>query len=105
MSVTWRLIKAGREVGRIELGDDGKVRAQWPTDMPRDRQRFIEEGRESVWNFGYSDHPRPEMAAWPVYWHEVLTLLTSSGWWDQVETDYQPPDFPIYDEQGNPIYY
>nr|PZN36908.1 MAG: hypothetical protein DIU70_13660 [Bacillota bacterium] len=105
MSLTWRLLKAGREVGRIELGDDGTVQAQWPPDMPRDQQRSVEEGRESVYQFGYSDHPRPEMARWPEYWHWVLNLLRSSGWWDQVETNFQPPEYPVYDEEGNPIVY
>ncbi|PTQ52807.1 MAG: hypothetical protein HSCHL_2693 [Hydrogenibacillus schlegelii] len=46
------------------------------------------------------------MARSPIYWHTVLTVFASpSGRWDQVETNYQPPNFPIYDEQGNPIFY
>jgi len=106
VSITWRLLRAGREVGRVELADDGKVRAQWPPDMPRDMQQVLEEGRESVWHYGYSDEPRPKMAAWPIYWHNVLTIMASGGrWWDRVETNFQPPSYPIYDEQGNEIVY
>jgi len=106
VSFTWRLLRAGREVGRVELADDGKVLAQWPADVPMDVRRAIEEGRESCWPHLYSYEPRPWLARSPEYWHTVLSVRASpAGRWDQVETNYKPPDYPTYDEQGNPIVY
>lgn len=106
MSVTWRLVKAGRVVGTIELDEEqGRVRAAWPEDMPAEDRRSFEEGRESFREFGYSIKPRPWLAAWAEYWDTVLKLATPNDWWDTVESDYQPPEYPTVDEQGNPILY
>lgn len=104
MAWTWRLLQAGREVGRIVLHDDGRVEARGPDGFPESERRAIEEGRASFREFGWSDRPRPGLDALPEYWHWVLTAGHEDRW-DAVDTNYKPPVYPIVDERGGRIFY
>jgi len=76
---TWRLLQAGREVGRIVLHDDGRVEARGPDGFPESERRAIEEGRASFREFGWSDRPRPGLDALPDVWWAVPVLVLAAA--------------------------
>lgn len=98
--ILFRLLCDGREVGRVEVNEaQGRFRAVWPDEMPDVFREQYERGEGPFWGPSSTSH-----TGWAEYWHYALTV-GAGPWWDRVETDYRPPEYPTRGPDGGLIVY